>query len=373
MEERLQKIIAAAGIASRRKAEELITQGRVAVNGTVVSELGAKADAARDHIRVDGKLLQGAEQKTYIMLNKPKGYVTTVSDPEGRQTVMDLVKGHRERLYPVGRLDYGSEGLLLMTNDGDLANRLTKASAHVPKTYVVKVSGRVEAEAIAKLRAGVYLPQELGKAAKAVKTAPCELRLLREAENPWYEITLVEGRNRQIRRMFEQVGHHVEKIKRVRFGPLVLNVETGQYRELSRKEVGLLKSPTASVMSPRRPARPEKRFSVKRAERQHAAFQRGKSASARRGAAPGALLREAPTQASANAAPSTRPVFDRVAPDASSGGRSLRKENAGPSTRRKDGVSLGMTSGKKFNREGHEGTRRDFDRVAPDASSGGKR
>jgi len=281
MEERLQKIIAAAGIASRRKAEELITQGRVAVNGTVVSELGAKADAARDHIRVDGKLLHGAEQKTYIMLNKPKGFVTTVSDPEGRQTVMDLLKGHRERLYPVGRLDYGSEGLLLMTNDGDLANRLTKASAHVPKTYEVKVSGRVEAEAIAKLRAGVYLPQEPGKAAKAVKTAPCELRLLREAENPWYEITLVEGRNRQIRRMFEQVGHHVEKIKRVRFGPLVLNVETGEYRELSRKEVGLLKSPAASVMSPRRPARPEKRFSVKRAERQHAAFQRNKSVHAK--------------------------------------------------------------------------------------------
>jgi 23S rRNA pseudouridine2605 synthase len=276
MDERLQKIIAAAGIASRRKAEELITQGRVAVNGTVVSELGAKADAARDHIRVDGKLLQGAEQKTYIMLNKPKGFVTTVSDPEGRQTVMDLLKGHRERLYPVGRLDYGSEGLLLMTNDGDLANRLTKASAHVPKTYEVKVSGRVPAEAIAKLRAGVYLPQEPGKAAKAVKTAPCEIRLLREAENPWYEITLVEGRNRQIRRMFEQVGHHVEKIKRVRFGPLVLNVETGEYRELARKEVALLKSPTASVMSPRRPARPEKRFSVKRAERQHAAFQRNK-------------------------------------------------------------------------------------------------
>src|SRR6266404_8215588 len=325
MEERLQKIIAAAGVASRRKAEELITQGRVAVNGTVVSELGAKADAARDHIRVDGKLLHGAEQKTYIMLNKPKGFVTTVSDPEGRQTVMDLLKGHRERLYPVGRLDYGSEGLLLMTNDGDLANRLTKASAHVPKTYEVKVSGRVEAEAIAKLRAGVYLPQEPGKAAKAVKTAPCELRLLREAENPWYEITLVEGRNRQIRRMFEQIGHHVEKIKRVRFGPLVLNVETGQYRELSRKEVGLLKSPSASVMSPRRPARPEKRFSVKRAERQHAAFQRGKSASARTVAAPGALLREAPTQASANAAPSTRPVFDRVAPDASSGGSAKRK------------------------------------------------
>src|SRR4051812_38826363 len=281
MEERLQKIIAAAGIASRRKAEELITQGRVAVNGTVVTELGAKADATRDHIRVDGKLLHGPEEKTYLMLNKPKGYVTTVSDPEGRQTVMELIKGHRERLYPVGRLDYGSEGLLLMTNDGDLANRLTKASAHVPKTYEVKVSGRVPAEAIAKLRAGVFLPPEPGKAAKGVKTGPCELRLLREAENPWYEITLVEGRNRQIRRMFEQVGHHVEKIKRVRFGPLVLNVETGEYRELSRKEVGLLKSPSQVSLPLRRKAPPQKKFSVKRAERQHAAWQRNKSVHAK--------------------------------------------------------------------------------------------
>src|SRR4051812_39230163 len=286
MEERLQKIIAAAGIASRRKAEELITQGRVAVNGTIVTELGAKADAARDHIRVDGKLLHGPEEKTYLMLNKPKGYVTTVSDPEGRQTVMELIKGHRERLYPVGRLDYGSEGLLLMTNDGELANKLTRASEHVPKTYEVKVSGRVPPEAIAKLRGGVFLPPEPGKAAKGVKTAPCELRLLREAENPWYEITLVEGRNRQIRRMFEQVGHHVEKIKRVRFGPLVLNIETGEYRELSSKEVGMLKSPNAAQISPRRKPERQKKFSIKRAERQHAAWQKNKSAFARKDAAP---------------------------------------------------------------------------------------
>ena len=244
MEERLQKIFAAAGIASRRKAEELITQGRVAVNGTIVTELGAKADAARDHIRVDGKLLHGPEEKAYLMLNKPKGYVTTVSDPEGRQTVMELIKGHRERLYPVGRLDYGSEGLLLMTNDGELANKLTRASEHVPKTYEVKVSGRVAPEAIAKLRAGVFLPPEPGKAAKGVKTGPCELRLLREAENPWYEITLVEGRNRQIRRMFEQVGHHVEKIKRVRYGPLNLDIPPGEFRRLSVGEVEKLKAAT---------------------------------------------------------------------------------------------------------------------------------
>src|SRR5947209_11460445 len=343
MEERLQKIIAAAGIASRRKAEELITQGRVAVNGTVVSELGAKADAARDHIRVDGKLLHGPEEKTYLMLNKPKGYVTTVSDPEGRQTVMELIKargskGRRERLYPVGRLDYGSEGLLLMTNDGDLANKLTRASEHVPKTYEVKVSGRVPAEAIAKLRAGVFLPPEPGKAAKGVKTGPCELRMLRDAENPWYEITLVEGRNRQIRRMFEQVGHHVEKIKRVRFGPLVLNVETGEYRELSPKEVGVLKSPNAAQISPRRKPERPKRFSIKRAERQHAVWQKNKSAFARTGAeqkadhagtqsAPGALAKKAPASANGAALPKTPHVETRHAASQSRENLSRRKSS----------------------------------------------
>jgi 23S rRNA pseudouridine2605 synthase len=368
MEERLQKIIAAAGIASRRKAEELITQGRVAVNGTVVSELGAKADAARDHIRVDGKLLHGPEEKTYLMLNKPKGYVTTVSDPEGRQTVMDLVKGRRskgggERLYPVGRLDYGSEGLLLMTNDGELANRLTKASAHVPKTYEVKVSGRVPAEAVAKLRAGVFLPPEPGKAAKGVKTGPCELRILRDAENPWYEITLVEGRNRQIRRMFEQVGHHVEKIKRVRFGPLMLNVETGQYRELSSKEVGMLKSPNAAQISPRRKPERQKRFSIKRAERQHAAWQKNKSAFARKDAPPAAHSGNGPAARTQASALSRRPkAAEQISPGRKpwvreqkrefrsaegtrrAPGAPLRKENADLSTRR---GGLGMTSGKK--------------------------
>ena len=363
MEERLQKIIAAAGIASRRKAEELITQGRVAVNGTIVSELGAKADIERDHIRVDGKLLHGAEQKVYLMLNKPKGYVTTVSDPEGRQTVMELVKGHRERLYPVGRLDYGSEGLLLMTNDGELANKLTRASEHVPKTYEVKVSGRVPPEAIAKLRAGVFLLPEPGKAAKGVKTSPAEIRLLRDAENPWYEITLVEGRNRQIRRMFEQVGHHVEKIKRVRFGPLVLNVETGEYRELSSKEVGMLKSPNAAQISPRRKPERQKKFSIKRAERQHAAWQKNKSVHTK-----GTKDAQSDSLGSANVDPSTRSPqrpslgmtsgFDRVAPDVSSGERP------------RIGRNPAFSRPKQFTEQRRAGARKDFDYVAPDVSSG---
>src|SRR5438034_11154152 len=150
--ERLQKIIAAAGIASRRKAEQLITGGLVSVNGKVVTELGSKADAEIDHIRVNGKLLHGAERHVYVVMNKPKGYVTTLSDPERRPTVMDLLRGVGARVYPVGRLDYASEGLLLLTNDGDLAHSLMKAASHVPKTYVVKVSGKPAEEKLARLR-----------------------------------------------------------------------------------------------------------------------------------------------------------------------------------------------------------------------------
>jgi 23S rRNA pseudouridine2605 synthase len=236
--ERLQKIIAAAGIASRRKAEELIAQGRVTVNGRVISELGSKADLDRDHVKVDGKLLRGPQRNVYLLLNKPKGYVTTVSDPEGRPTVMDLVKHVGERIYPVGRLDYLSEGLLLLTNDGALANHLTRAASHVPKTYLVKVSGQPAEEDIAKLRRGIKIGKRMGeRPAPAAHTAPARIRLNKEAENPWYEINLIEGKNRQIRRMFEEIGHHVEKIKRVRYGPLLLDVEPGQFRALSPREV----------------------------------------------------------------------------------------------------------------------------------------
>jgi 23S rRNA pseudouridine2605 synthase len=244
--ERLQKIIAAAGITSRRKAEQLITAGRVAVNGVVVTELGAKADAVRDHIRVEGRLISAAPQKTYVVLNKPKGYVTTVSDPQGRPTVMDLLRGLKSslRLYPVGRLDWNSEGLLLLTNDGELANQLMRAASHVPKTYLVKVSGKPSEAEIARLRAGVSISDERGR---RVKTAPAKIILAREAENPWYEVTLHEGRNRQIRRMFEQVGHHVEKIRRIRYGPLQLDVEPGQHRFLSAAEVAKLRNSLRST------------------------------------------------------------------------------------------------------------------------------
>ncbi|PYX86053.1 MAG: rRNA pseudouridine synthase [Acidobacteria bacterium] len=242
--ERLQKIIAAAGVASRRKAEGLITSGRVAVNGKTVTELGAKADPERDHIRVNGKLLRGPQRHIYLLLNKPRGFVTTVSDPERRPTVMNLLAGVKGRVYPVGRLDYGSEGLLLLTNDGELAERLMRAASHVPKTYLVKVSGKPTEEEIAKLRSGVSIPTEDGR---RVKAAPAKVKVIKDAANPWYEVTLIEGRNRQIRRMFEQVGHHVEKIKRVRYGPLELDVPPGRYRQLKPQEVARLRGAAGTM------------------------------------------------------------------------------------------------------------------------------
>ena len=237
-EERLQKIIAAAGIASRRKAEELITNGMVSVNGQVVTQLGTKADPERDHIKVGGKLLRGPERHVYVLLNKPKGFVSTVSDPEKRPTVMDLVRGVGARVYPIGRLDYASEGLLLLTNDGELSAKLMHASSHVPKTYLVKVSGKPTDAEIERLRKGVRIGGKTDpRGGKSVVTAPARIRTFREAENPWYEVTLIEGRNRQIRRMFEVIGHHVEKIRRIRYGPLDLDVEPGEWRKLTPQEV----------------------------------------------------------------------------------------------------------------------------------------
>jgi len=242
--ERLQKIIAAAGVASRRKSEDLITSGRVQVNGQVVTELGTKADPEQDHIRVDGKLLQGPERYTYVVLNKPKGYVTTVSDEKKRPTVMDLlqnVKGQKVkgRVYPVGRLDWASEGLLLMTNDGALANALMKAPSNVAKTYAVKVAGQPDEVKLDKLRRGVSIAEKGGR---RVRTAPAKIRLIREGDNPWLEVTIIEGRNRQVRKMFEEVGHHVEKIRRVQYGPLALDVPPGDWRNLTLLEVAKLKT-----------------------------------------------------------------------------------------------------------------------------------
>ncbi len=239
--ERLQKILAGAGIASRRKAEEFIVQGRVQVNGQLVTELGSKADPVNDHIRVDGKLIHPADEHRYYMLNKPKEYVTTASDPQGRPTVMEFFSRVRLRMFPVGRLDYYSEGLLLVTNDGELANALTRAASHVAKTYLVKVSGVPGEDALDRLRRGVSIPLGDGEfQQRRVRTAPATVRLFRQGDNPWYEITITEGRNRQIRKMFEEIGHHVEKIRRVGYGPLVLDMPPGKHRELTPREVQAL-------------------------------------------------------------------------------------------------------------------------------------
>ena len=229
-EERLQKIIAGAGVTSRRKAEQLITEGRVTVNGAIITDLGSKADIDRDHIKVDGKLLRVPTHHVYLALHKPKGYVTTVHDPERRPTVMDLIKGVKDRVYPVGRLDYASEGLLLLTNDGELANVLTSAKNHVPKIYLVKVNGMLSHDQEEQFRTGVPLSGR--------RTAPAGLKLSRRAENPWYEVRLIEGRTNQIRNMFRHFGLLVEKLKRVRIGPLDLGaLEPGEFRHLSPREV----------------------------------------------------------------------------------------------------------------------------------------
>jgi 23S rRNA pseudouridine2605 synthase len=237
--ERLQKIIAASGIASRRKAEELIIAQRVTLNGEVVTELGTKADPDLDKISIDGTPLPRRERFLYFALYKPKGYITSVGDPQGRPTVMDLMRGVSERVYPVGRLDYASEGLLLMTNDGALAQKLSKAGSHVSKTYLVKISGKPDERALARLRAGVTIELDDGR---SVETSPASIRLVENAPNPWYEVVLIEGRNRQIRRMFDRVGFHVEKIKRVKIGTLSLDVSPGKFRPLTPKEVEQLRS-----------------------------------------------------------------------------------------------------------------------------------
>jgi 23S rRNA pseudouridine2605 synthase len=229
MEERLQKILSQAGIASRRKAEELIQAGRVTVNGAVITELGSKADLERDHIKVDNKILHAPKRLIYIALNKPKGCVTTVSDPEGRPTVMHLLRGVKDRVFPVGRLDYNSEGLLLMTNDGEFAHRITAPASHMIKTYVVKVNGHLTGEQEKQFQEGISLH---GK-----RTSPAHLKRIKAGTNPWYEVRLAEGRQNQIRIMFKHFGRLVEKLRRVKIGFLELDLPPGRYRLLTPREI----------------------------------------------------------------------------------------------------------------------------------------
>ncbi len=234
MQERLQKLIAAAGIASRRKAEELISAGSVTVNGKVVDELGAKADPEKDHIKVNGKLVNpqlARLEKVYVVLNKPIGYLSSTSDEQGRPLVIDLIGKYRKKVHPVGRLDYNSEGLLLLTNDGQFTQLVTRAAEKVAKRYEVKVKGRLSEAQIDRLRSGILI--------EGVRTAPARIRRLRASEtNSWFEVVLHEGRNQQIRKMFDAVGHSVLKLKRVAIGFLGLErLRPGEFRLLNEAEV----------------------------------------------------------------------------------------------------------------------------------------
>lgn len=234
MEKRLQKILAEIGIASRRKAEEMIIEGRVTVNGKVAT-IGMKADLNRDHIKLNGKLLIRPEPKVYLIVNKPKGVVTSLHDPEGRPTIKDFLKGVKYRVFPVGRLDYDSEGLLLLTNDGNFTHSVLHPSKKIPKTYLVKVREVLEDDEIEKLRKGIRLEDGV--------TAPAKVKRIRKTENnSWLEITLHEGKKRQIRRMLDKVGHPVLKLKRIRINGIELgNLESGKYRYLMPDEVDKIK------------------------------------------------------------------------------------------------------------------------------------
>jgi pseudouridine synthase len=238
---RLQKLLSAAGVASRRSAESLIKDGRVSINGRVVTELGTRADPTRDDVRVDGRRIRLPDRFRYILMNKPAGYVTTRSDPQQRPTVLGLLGPLREFLYPVGRLDYDSEGLLILTNDGDLTAALTHPRHGVSKTYEAVVRGAPDARALERLRRGVVLDDR--------RTAPADVRVRRTftagrgRERTLLELVLREGRNRQIRRMCEAVGHPVERLTRVRIGPLSdRRLKPGMWRELTDREVGALRA-----------------------------------------------------------------------------------------------------------------------------------
>lgn len=235
---RLQKILSAAGVASRRLSEDLIAQGRVSVNGHVVTAPGTKADPSRDDIKVDGRRITSQPRRVYILMNKPRGYVTTRSDPQGRPTVMDLITRVREYVYPVGRLDYDSEGLLLLTNDGDLAARLTHPRHEVERVYEARVRGVPDAHEVERLARGVVI--------EGRRTAPARVRLIhvRDTESgsqAMVEIALHEGRQRQVRKMFDAVGHPVVRLRRVAIGPIADDaLRPGDYRELTSAELARL-------------------------------------------------------------------------------------------------------------------------------------
>ncbi len=234
--ERLQKFIAACGIASRRAAEKYITDGRISVNGSIVTEQGIKIDPEKDIVAFDGKIIKEAGQKVYIILYKPKGYISTVKDEKDRRTVMDLVADIPQRIFPVGRLDNNTEGLLLMTNDGDLTQKLLHPKFKITKTYVVTIKDIMDNDSLGRLRRGVNLEDGM--------TAPAEVKIVsydRDTNHSKVEITIHEGRNRQVRRMFQAVGYDVAALKRIRFAGLTLQgLKRGKYRTLEQEELDQL-------------------------------------------------------------------------------------------------------------------------------------
>ena len=232
---RLQKYLASCGVSSRRNAEKMITEGRISVNGRIVTELGTQVDGLTDVVCVDGQTVFPEKEKHYLAYNKPAGEVTTLHDPEGRDTVMDRFRDYPVRLFPVGRLDYDSEGLLLLTNDGELMNRLLHPSFEIPKSYLTRVSNSVSPEEIRSLRKGVMIDGRL--------TSPAEVRLIRtDAFSTDLLITIHEGRNRQVRKMIDAVGHQVVRLKRVRFGPVQLgDLPSGMWRRLTDEEIAKLR------------------------------------------------------------------------------------------------------------------------------------
>jgi 23S rRNA pseudouridine2605 synthase len=234
--ERIQKILAKGGIASRREAERMVVEGRVMVNGKIIDTLGFKADPSKDHIKIDGKRLPHFEPKVILLLNKPRGYISTVKDPQGRPTVMDILKKVKWRVYPVGRLDFDAEGLLLLTNDGELTHLLSHPRFSIPRTYWVKVKGVLDEKELIRLKKGITL--EDGKARVV------SFYMLRQGEkNSWVRVVVAEGRNRLVKRMFSAVGHPVQKLKRVEFGPIHLgSLPTGQFRYLTPEEITKLKA-----------------------------------------------------------------------------------------------------------------------------------
>ena len=363
--ERIQKILARAGVASRRKAEELIVEGRVTVNGRV-AELGEKANPLEDSLKVDGKRVHLPREHRYLLLNKPKGYVTTVADPEGRPTVMDLVPPQfRKALVPVGRLDFQTEGLLLLTDDGEFALRLSHPRYGTRKTYAVKVKGTPEEEGLDKLRAGVVIDGQ--------RTSPCKIRERRlpaggreiEAGNSWWTVELFEGRTRQIREMFFRIGHPVQKLRRVAIGRLEdANLPLGALRELDAREVELL---LAGAREGQRPAPAEQRppsrrrhsearsYAAREAARRPAG---GEQPSARRrnGEAAERLAGERARRPGGEGPAARRPVGERVARPAGERPRPAggRPRTAGSSGREKPG---GPRAGQRPSRSGERPSR----------------